>query len=458
MLGALTISAFFIRLENFKNSPNRSIDEIVYYRMGKQILAEGLTGYNTIPYAREMAATGRPLPDYFFQPVFKYPPLFSLLIAALMKIFGPSLLSASYASILAGVLMIPLTYLLGAIIYNRFVGSLAAFLMFVDPVTIICSQKIWPETTLAFFSLFSVLLFILALKKQNGIFFIYSGILCGLAAATKYPGILLVGAYGLHAVIRNQKLFARPFFWTGLVVPFLMLIPWILWNGQIYGWRWIAVQPGLHSSLLHQEELLRKTALSFLLAGMGTFWFIFRDGKARILELLAQCQRRNYLVAVFIGAAFLVLFRDNLGRALTFTALPSAGWSSGMFYYAPAHFYPGRLLEFSLFYAFAYAAFFLPVPGNDENAHLLKISLLVIMAFYIFWGNYQSRYIVACIPLLLILAAHALQRAITEILQHPHPAKRTALFAALAVFVTYTGLKTSFINLHLSFPNNLCYF
>src|SRR3989338_7152702 len=88
MLGSLMASAFFIRLENFKKSSSRTIDEIVYYRMAKQILQEGLKGYHTIPYGKELHEAGRPLPDYFFEPLFKHPPVFTFLITFFMFLFG----------------------------------------------------------------------------------------------------------------------------------------------------------------------------------------------------------------------------------------------------------------------------------------------------------------------------------------------------------------------------------
>lgn len=461
VLSLLTIPAFLIRLQNFKNTTSRTIDEIVYYRMGRQVLHEGLAGYNTIPYARELTAQGRPLPDYFFQPVYKYPPLFTLMIAQSMRMFSETLLAAAYVPLLAGVLLIPLTYLLGMLVANRFVGVLAAFLTFTDPVATICSQKVWPETALTFFTLVSIVSFVLALKEERNIFFIFSGIFCGLATGTKYPGILLVGAYGLYAVIRNRDLLIRPSFYIGVIaLPFLMHIPWLLWNIEVYGWRWFIMQIGLHSSFPHQEELLAKTALSFLLFGIGIFWLFLRGGKTRIQAYLMQCrQRAPCLIPVLAGIIFIVLFWDNLRRALNFTTLPSAGWSSGMFYYATPLFYLGRLLEFSLIYGFAYVAFFFipsPVPGNELPA--LKITTLVLLFFYIFWGNYQSRYILACIPLLLVLATHMINLTIVKIIHQPSPLRRNVLLLSLFLIILYAVIKTSYINAALSFPNDVCYF
>jgi 4-amino-4-deoxy-L-arabinose transferase-like glycosyltransferase len=459
MLGALTASAFFIRLENFKNSPNRSIDEIVYYRMGKQVLRDGLAGYNTIPYGRELSAQGRPLPDYFFQPVFKYPPLFSLLITQSMRMFGKTVVAAGYVSLLAGVLLIPLVYLLGALVGNRFVGALSAFLMFMDPVAIICSQKIWPETTLALFTLLSVLCFVQTIKQKKYSFFLLSGICCGLATLTKYPEILLVGAYSLYAAIWRKDLFANKFFLAGLATPPLMLVPWILWNVQVYGWRWFPMQIGLHSSPLHQKELLLKITVTLVVMAGVFFWLFFRGGKKRLQQYIDHRERAgDSAILRLLGLGLAVILWENLWRGFDLTALPEVGWSSGMFYYAPATFYLGRLLEFSLIYGFGYAVFFLPAKTINKEIQVVKIVSTGLMLFYIFWGNYQSRYILSAIPFFLVLAAYGVHWTMTRILQQPRALRRNVLLTLFILVIIYAFVKTSYINANISFPNDLCYF
>jgi len=84
---ALMYLGFTVRLDNFKNSRARTIDEVVYSRMGTQ-MSRNYFDYNTIPYGQELAGRGRPLPKYFFQPLFKHPPLFTLSLTAVMKLFG----------------------------------------------------------------------------------------------------------------------------------------------------------------------------------------------------------------------------------------------------------------------------------------------------------------------------------------------------------------------------------
>lgn len=459
MLGSLTATAFFIRLENFKNTPARSTDEIVYYRMGKQVLREGLAGYNTIPYARELAAQGRPLPDYFFQPAYKYPPLFTLMIAQSMRMFSETLLAAAYVPVLAGVLLIPLTYLLGTFVANRFVGVLAAFLMFMDPVGVICSQKVWPETTLTLFSLLSVLCFIHAIQQKKHSFFLPSGICCGLAVLTKYPEILLLGAYALYAAARRKDLFGDKFFRTGLATPALMLLPWILWNVRVYGWNWFPMQTSLHSNPLHQKELLLKTTVTLVIIAGACFWLFSRGGKRLLQHYISRRDHTNDTALLLIGGlGIAAILRENLRRGFDFTSLPVVGWSSGMFYYAPATFYLGRLLEFSLVYSFAYAVFFLPAKAINEQVRVLKIVSAVLMLFYVFWGNYQSRYILSSIPPLLVLASYGVHLTTTKILQQPPSIHRHTLLILFVFLIIYAFLKTSHINASLSFPNNLCYF
>lgn len=64
---------------------------------------------------------------------------------------------------------------------------MAAILYAMDPVSA-CSQKIWPDTSLAFFMVLSVYLFLLAKKNNNAIVYILSGIAGGIAVNIKYPG------------------------------------------------------------------------------------------------------------------------------------------------------------------------------------------------------------------------------------------------------------------------------
>jgi len=246
MLGLLIVSAFFIRLENFKKSDLRTIDEIVYYRMAKQVLDEGLSGYHTIPYGEVLAASGRPLPDYFFQPLFKHPPLFTLMNSFSMRLFGEKLVSCGLVSILFGVLLIPLVYMLGSLLFDKNIGLLSAIFMCLDPVNIISSQKVWMDTTLAFWCVLSVTLFALAQIKKYDLAYLLSGIACGLAMLTKYSGALTWIIILLYAAAYNKKLFKDKYFIGSLFIPGIMLLPWLIWNFQVFGADFFLMQLNIH--------------------------------------------------------------------------------------------------------------------------------------------------------------------------------------------------------------------
>jgi len=78
-LGLMVVSAFFIRLRNFDNTPKRSIDEAVYYHLSEKFYSNP-RDYNINDYAQDLLARGKEnLPDYFFKPLYKYPPLLAMM-------------------------------------------------------------------------------------------------------------------------------------------------------------------------------------------------------------------------------------------------------------------------------------------------------------------------------------------------------------------------------------------
>ena len=461
MLGLLTVSAFFIRLYNFKHSELRSIDEVVYYRMALQVLEEGPTGYHTIPYGLELAATGRPLPPYFFQPLFKHPPLFTFLVSGALQLFGKTMTSAAYVSLLFGVLMIPLTYMLGTLIFGKEIGLLAALFMWLDPVNIICSQKVWMETTLSFFSILAIYFFLRAFMHKKDTFYFWAGIAAGTALLTKYTGILAWVVILAFAVVFERDLFKNKRFVLSLAVPFMMFIPWVYWNFFVYGRDIFTSNLQIHNLSFGRPRTIMLLGLIVLFFCLGA-WKLFKPAQRksrddRLVQSTGWDTVRKYAV-IFCGCLLLWKTRGSVMRGLDFTSLPVTSWAQGIFWGAPSTFYFGRLIEFSLLFIFSFFAFFFFPSQNFEKKRMFFLTASLYILFFMVWGSVQSRYLLPAIPFLIILGV----AFVAELFAVVSGSKNLMLCFGgrflLRAVILYAVLKTYLIDIMLSFPNNMCYF
>ena len=148
----------------------------------------------------------------------------------------------------------------------------------------------------------------------------------------------------------------------------------------------------------------------------------------------------------------------GLVNMLNINYVPLCGWQIGMLAKEPWYFYLRRLIELSPFYMISMLGlFFLPVTKS-------KASFLYITAFWIIFtaicqGNFQSRYILAAVPALMIISANAIIRLIE--------ARRRfvgkgwlgpAYTAALTLVLAYCFLKVLFIDSAIAWVNSVCYF
>lgn len=467
LLGFLSTSAFFIRLNNFQRTNMMlTIDEIVYYRMAEQV-SVNFFDYNTIPYGKELADRGRDLPSYFFAPLFKHPPVFTYLTSFSIRLFGVNLISAAYVPLFMGAMMIPLIYLMGTLIANRLVGLLAAVFLWLDPVSIICSQKIWMDTPLAFFILLSSLFFVYALNKNQDLFFLLSGIAGGFAVNTKYPGILVIMAIFLFSLFYRKDLFLRPKFWMGLCLPILMTLPWFFWNFQVYGLASLKE----HSEFSKFLRILTQNAIIFVpvvLAIVLSVFFLLKKSRKVIkhndpeLKLSVADNDPNLILnysSLLITGAFIFFYlKDSIFRTFDPNFLPATTWRQGIFYHETPTFYFRKLIEFFGIYILSFIALFIYHPKEKSEAAFVRISGSLIMLFFMFWGNFQSRYVLSSIPFFLLMAAGLIQRILNFIDDVEAFIPRIVFKSLLILFLGLCLMKVFYLNSALSFTNDMCYF
>src|SRR3989338_2525750 len=379
----LTVSAFVIRLDHASKTKitKVTIDESVYYRLAKQLINDPLD-YESIRIAEFFRKDNPnlPIPAYMTQPLFKHPPLFTYFIVMAFKLFGINTTSVSITSCLFGVLMIPLGYLLGRLFFGEMIGLATAFFLWLDPINIICSQKIWLDTTLNFFIVLSIYFFAYAIKYQRDNYLLWGGLSAGLAMLTKYTGILPLVIMVLYGLIEQPEIFRNRKFWWSLVIPFMMLLPWAYWNYTVYGPSFLIT----HFQIEHGLGAMNiRTVLFlgfFILIGVG---FIIRvlQGKSRVTEnkeLLEDAPKSSIRQGLMIGYTLLFLYvlKDSVWHSLNLTQFPPTSWQSGFFARHPL-FYFTQLTEFSFFYFLAFLSFFIVNEERLKQAAFLYLSVVV---------------------------------------------------------------------------------
>jgi hypothetical protein len=464
VLAALCVSAFYIRRNNFANSIRFSIDEELYYILGTQ-LARDITDYNSIVYANMLQLQkDDPLPQYFFEPLFKHPPLFPLTVAVFVRWLGFDFPYGVFPSILFGCGIILLGYAFGKLLFDWITGLLTAFLIWFDPINIICSQKIWMDSMLAFFILLTVYLFSYAVFKKRDNFFIYAGIACGVAVNTKYPGILGLVIMLFYCFLWDPHLLRKVKLRIGLIIPYIMLIPWVLWNWAVYGQTHFSNFITLHIGKSLVNFLI---ILIILLVPFFVFFFLFRSSRAEttgIVEETIQTSERGFgsqlrkLFVLFFCLTFLFAMREAIFAFFNPNHFPFVSWQWGMFRHPL--FYFERLIEFSVFYLVAFIAYFIPNKERLNQTIILYLSAAIIIVFFLFWGNYQSRYILAATPFLILLAVCSLRDIFSwlySIARKGHFVGKLGM-AGMIILLGFCWLRISYINFLVSFPNGMCYF
>jgi len=372
--------------------------------------------------------------------------------------FGDKLESAYYVSLLFGVLMIPLTYLLANLIYNQRVALFSALLVWLDPVQIMCSQKVWMETTLSFFIIFAIYLFIFGLQKHNENYFILSGIVSGLATLTKYPGFLAIGTIIMYSVLYERQLFRSRKFIIGLLMPMVFMFPWVVWNYKTYGINFLQIQHRLHDDSIFFHDLVATTMLAVSI--ILIYMVVLRASRVFRTKLTTWKPPRLILMWIRVGllAIFIMIFWENIRRSLQIDFIPFTTWKSGVLAKEPMTFYIGRLLEYSFIYCFSFLSLFVYRERIKTESKIIVLGALVILAFYVTWGNYQSRYILAAIPFLLILGVEFLIWIFDWISQNEYIVARLFVKSLMMLAIVFILYKAHYVNTLLSFTNNYCYF
>jgi 4-amino-4-deoxy-L-arabinose transferase-like glycosyltransferase len=189
--------------------------------------------------AREMLASGRWLGCTFLgSPWFEKPPLNQWLIATSFHFFGISESSARLPSLVAAVLCVVLTYLIGAQLQVGRRATVAGLILPTMYLWMLYGRQAVQDLILTAFELFGICCLLYAAHPKRKPWAIFWGISIGLGLLTKSTMIVLSATSILPwLIIKNgeHKLLRNSWLYFGVGVGFALFGIWYLVATQVYG-------------------------------------------------------------------------------------------------------------------------------------------------------------------------------------------------------------------------------
>ncbi|MCR4407467.1 MAG: glycosyltransferase family 39 protein [Anaerolineae bacterium] len=166
---------------------------------------------------------------YLKRAIFEHPPLYYFLLSVWTSLAGRSEFALRYFSVLAGVLLVPLTYRLARLLSGRRVALLSAFLLTFSSFHVQYSHDARMYALLAVWGLLAIYFFVLALIENRWRWWIGFILSALLALYTHYYGGLIIVFANVFFCV-NWRQF-RPLlgkFTLIQLIPALLHLPWLI--------------------------------------------------------------------------------------------------------------------------------------------------------------------------------------------------------------------------------------
>lgn len=185
--------------------------------------------------------------------------LYNFLLAGLFHIFGPSLDLPRLFVMLLSVLTVYVTFLIGRMLFGRWVGLFAAAMLATSAADILATHMAWSNTTDPFFVTLAVYLLMLGLHRGRW-WYLAAGLMWGLALQTHGTVVALLPAPLIAlAVLGRGRRFKDPWLYAGFAGFLIGYLNMIIFNIRypLASLRWVAV----HNTYALSSHL---TPLSYL--------------------------------------------------------------------------------------------------------------------------------------------------------------------------------------------------
>jgi 4-amino-4-deoxy-L-arabinose transferase-like glycosyltransferase len=225
------------------------------------------------------------------------PPLGFYIQAVFFKAFGSSINNGTFLVTLFGLGCIVLVYGIGKAVYNKTTGFFAALLFAFSPWHLILSRTFLIDAQCLFFSMFSLFVGIIAIRRDSFKLFIASGIIFAAAFNTKLYAVFTLIPLLAFFFYYGPKNLKRIVSWLGAFSLPILLISY-LWYQTITG-------IGLSAIFFHTDFIIHEPssiAPSYFFVGnflisYGLGWF-FID--AAILSLIVCLVQRRLFHKFFV--------------------------------------------------------------------------------------------------------------------------------------------------------------
>ena len=250
---------------------------------------------------------------------FEHPPLFYVLLHYWNGAFGEIEPLVRLFSVPFGVLMIPVTYVLGARIFNRFTGVTTAFMVAGSPQLIFYSREARMYSLATLFGLLALYLFIRAVegRRVRGWLWLTMTLLVGVYL--DYSVLLVLVAMDLYILFTWRRRRRAAAYALGLqIVVAAVLLPWLFTSqgvaSSLPAWGTGELSFGLlrHTAKLGWLDMTvglegirggrASVAIAVLLGGMAAVGYLAAAGQRKAGILM------GYVVAVAASLIFLLLF------------------------------------------------------------------------------------------------------------------------------------------------------
>lgn len=297
-------------------------------------------------------------------------------------------------------------------------GLLGALFFLSVPIIVKLSITAYVDLGVVFFTTAALLLlFYWAEKDFQMRYLVFAGLCCGLAAGTKYNGLIAIVVLTLLAPIiyqqnaaKEQQSNGKALLW-GLVFAAATLTSFSPWLIRNYAWTGNPIYP-LHNSLIQK---LNKPVIDQQ-----------STQSTNIADTLQQLMPQGN--NAFISRK--ILYNEPWWQSLL---LPIRFFYEGQD--DNPQFFDGKLSPFLL--ALPILAFLFRPPDNQRREQKFLLSFALLYFFFTFFQEaMRVRYIVPIVPPLVILSMHGLQRTLQRTsVWFTKPELKKIAFLAIAVCI-----------------------